>query len=278
MDKLYKKLAKKIKENKVILFVGAGISANLGLPTWKEMIDEMAEHLEIDKEIFEIYGNNLDLAEYYCLETGGVERLVDDMKDKWIVEDKRIEKSKIHKDICKLNFQIIYTTNYDNCLEESFELFGHPYTKIVGVQDICHIEHDKTQIVKFHGDFSDDQSIILTESSYFERMNFESSMDIKLRSDMLGKSIFFLGYSLSDINMRYLIYKLNKIWSKYDIKKKPDSYIFFPNPNFVQEKLMECWGIKSIIGEEISPEKSVEKFLDRLVKEVENVRMGEIDV
>ncbi|WP_163469005.1 SIR2 family protein [Fusobacterium sp. IOR10] len=268
MNKLLKKLAKKIKNNEVILFVGAGISANLGLPTWQEMIDEMADHLGIDKEIFSLYGNSLDLAEYYCLETGGIGRLVEEMKDKWIVEDRRIEKSKIHKDICKLNFQIIYTTNYDNCLEESFELFEYPYTKIVGVQDICNINHNKTQIVKFHGDFSDDKSIILTESSYFERMDFESSMDIKLRSDMLGKSFLFIGYSLSDINMRYLIYKLNKIWSKYDINKKPDSYIFLPNSNFVQEKLMECWGIKSIIGDDISPEKSVENFLDRLVREV----------
>ena len=72
MNKLLKKLAKKIKNNEVILFVGAGISANLGLPTWQEMIDEMADHLGIDKEIFSLYGNSLDLAEYYCLETGGI--------------------------------------------------------------------------------------------------------------------------------------------------------------------------------------------------------------
>lgn len=268
MNRIEKQLSKKIKNNNVILFIGAGISANLGLPTWKEMIDDMADHLRIDREIFRLYGNNLDLAEYYCLENKGVKTLVEEIKDKWQVTSKKIRNSKIHENICKLNFPIIYTTNYDNCLEESFEIFGYPYTKIVGVQDICNIEQNKTQIIKFHGDFSDSNSIILTESSYFERMDFETSMDIKLRSDMLGKSIFFIGYSLSDINMRYLIYKLNKIWSKYDINKKPDSYLFLATPNFVQEKLMETWGIKSIIGEDISPEKSVEIFLDRLVREV----------
>ena len=60
-----------------------------------------------------------------------------------------------------------------------------------------------------HGTCSDDASLVLTESSYFDRLEFESAIDIKLRADTLGKSLLFVGYNLGDINIRYLLHKLH---------------------------------------------------------------------
>lgn len=53
------------KEGRLILFVGAGVSANLGLPTWSKLIDHLADELGYDPDVFKIYGNFLVLAEYY---------------------------------------------------------------------------------------------------------------------------------------------------------------------------------------------------------------------
>ena len=39
-------LIDELKRSKVILFVGAGVSANLGLPSWSELINHMAILLE----------------------------------------------------------------------------------------------------------------------------------------------------------------------------------------------------------------------------------------
>ena len=50
-----------------------------------------------------------------------------------------------------------------------------------------------TRILKLHGDLDNENSLVLTETSYFERLPFESPVDIKLRSDTLGKSILFIG-------------------------------------------------------------------------------------
>src|SRR5204862_304382 len=83
-------------------------------------------------------------------------------------------------------FRIVYTTNYDRWLEAAFEHHGRPYAKIVSVADLPGIRPDVTQIVKFHGDFADEASIVLDESSYFRRLDFESPLDIKLRADALG--------------------------------------------------------------------------------------------
>ncbi len=40
------------RTNRLILFVGSGVSANIGLPPWKELIDEIAVQLDYDPEVF----------------------------------------------------------------------------------------------------------------------------------------------------------------------------------------------------------------------------------
>lgn len=53
------------RTNKLMLFVGAGVSANLSLPTWDELIAHIARELGYDPKIFATYGTPLALAEYY---------------------------------------------------------------------------------------------------------------------------------------------------------------------------------------------------------------------
>lgn len=45
-------LKEAIQQKNVILFVGSGVSKNLGLPTFSELIDEVARLLHYDSDIF----------------------------------------------------------------------------------------------------------------------------------------------------------------------------------------------------------------------------------
>ncbi len=133
------------------------------------------------------------------------------------------------------------------------------------MKDLVNLDSASTQIVKFHGDFDDYKSIVLTESSYFERLDFEQPLDIKLRSDVLGKTILFIGYSLNDINIRFLLYKLNKIWINSNYQDcQPKSYIFLGTPNMVQQEVLEARGIKTIISESDNVKEGVIEFLKNL--------------
>lgn len=258
-------LKEQIKGRKVILFVGAGVSAALGLPTWSQLIDHIAKELDYDEKLYKLYGDSLSLAEYYVLKKGRIGELRSWMDRNWGIKIEDIKKSKIHELIVKLDFPIIYTTNYDHCLETAFSAWGKKYKRILDIADLVDLTPDATQIVKFHGDVISDESVVLTESSYFDRLDFESSLDIKLRSDMLGKSILFIGYSLSDINIRLLIYKLDKIWKKSNnYSQRPDSYIFLPVPNPIQEEILFQRGIKTIVGCNVDKVKSTEEFLETL--------------
>lgn len=261
-----KELIEALRKKNVILFVGAGLSMNLGLPSWDDLINHIAEDLGYDADVFKTYGDNLSLAEFYEIEKGTIGSLRSWMDQKWHANGIKIDKSIIHKLIYDLDFPIIYTTNYDRWIERTYDLYGKDYRKIVKVNDLVNLNPKSTQIIKFHGDFDDDSSIVLTEESYFKRLTFESSLDIKLRSDILGKSILFIGYSLSDINMRYLLYKLDELWGNNIKNSRPNSFIFLTRPNPVQEAILFKRGIKTINSENSNPSEATKEFLKKLLE------------
>lgn len=250
------------RERNVILFVGAGVSKNLGLPTWAELIDHIANELGYDPEIYKSFGDSLALAEYYRVKTGSIGPLRSWMDTNWHSVNVDLQGSEIHKLIANSKFPIVYTTNYDRWLEKSYELHGKKYTKIAGVSDISKIKDGVTQVIKFHGDFDNDDTIVLDESSYYKRLEFETPLDIKLRSDVLGKSVLFIGYSLTDVNLRFLFYKLAKLWkSNNGGGVQPKSYVFTHRPNPIQETILEQWGIKMLTSKENDPQKALLEFL-----------------
>ena len=71
------KLISTIKTREAILFVGAGISMTLGLPSWEMLISEIGKKLNYDPSIFKLLGDYLALAEYYKLEKGNIRGLKD---------------------------------------------------------------------------------------------------------------------------------------------------------------------------------------------------------
>lgn len=259
-------LALAIREQKVILFVGAGISQNLGLPSFSELVEHLAQELGYDPEIFSTHGDYLALTEYYKLEKGTIGPLRSWIDRTWNTGID-IRSSAIHKLIVDLEFPIIYTTNYDTWLEQAYDLHKKKFVKIVNVGDLTKVTPQVTQIIKFHGDPEDDSSIVLTESNYFSRLDFESPLDLKLRCDILGKSVLFIGYSLSDINIRYMLYKLNQQWQRFSgyTDVRPKSFVFLTRPNPVQERVLCSRGIHAIVSDVDDPRKGLTDFLQRLL-------------
>lgn len=260
-------LAREIREGRVILFAGAGLSQPLGLPSWHEFITHMARELGFDPDV--LVGPTADylqIAEFYRIRKGSIGGLRSWMDKSWNVSDDVIRASKVHSQIVELGFPFIYTTNYDNNIERAFELSGRKFSKVASVLDISSAKSHLPHIVKFHGDFSDDTSLVITESDYFERLEFESPLDLRLRSDALGRSILFVGYSLKDVNLRLLLYKLKRTWegSAY-ADKRPRSYIFLMRPDPVQEEVLQSRGVWPIVSESLTPQAALSEFFGELL-------------
>jgi hypothetical protein len=250
----------------LILFVGSGVSRNLGLPTFSQLADVIAEELGYDPEVFKLLGGYLELAEYYEIQKLGLGALRSKLDKAWHDPSISIENSYVHRLLPELQAPLVYTTNYDHWIESAYRRLNRRCTPIVTIADLRKVEEGVPQIIKFHGDFTEDTSIVLTESSYFERLDFESPLDLKLRADALGRSILFLGYSLTDINIRLLMFKLNRLWEAPSVRSaRPQSYIVLSRPNPVQEAVLRSRGIEPIVTPGDDPGRGLEEFLSELV-------------
>lgn len=238
-------LAGAIRDRRAILFVGAGVSMSVGLPSWQLLIDHLLEELELDGEAVNgMQFGHQTLAEYYRLQKGSIGPLRSWLDRNWKVAEDRVAASRLHRLIVDLDFPVIYTTNYDRNLETAFEVYGRPYAKISNAKSIASAPEGRTQIVKYHGDFDDDASLVLTETDFFNRLPFDTALDIKFRADALGRTILFVGYSMSDPNIRLLLHRIWQLWEQSGhAEHRPQSFIFMAEKNVVQEAILARWGI-----------------------------------
>jgi SIR2-like protein len=239
-------LIRGVKQRKVILFAGAGLSSHLGLP----LFDVLKAHLAEQSGLQDWAGLEFPvLAEYYLSKTQKRDELWSWMKETWNPPAIDILASQPHRCIVDLDFPVIYTTNYDSWLEAAFAAAGKPFRKIVNVSDLADTVNGETEIIKFHGDLEHPGTIVLTESSFLRRMSLDEPLDIRLRSDSLAKPILFAGYSMSDPNIRYLLFKLGQLWEMHsDRSKKPTSFLLMAEENEAQHWLLSERGVEGIVA------------------------------
>ena len=265
---MYDSIVKAVKDRKLIPFIGAGFSKNLNLPTLDDLINIMAKDLQWSPDILKLQGDFYQIAQFYYAHFNGISSLRSKLDNIFNSSEIDIEKSVIHSLLIKLNAPIIYTTNWDNWIENAYESARQRVQVIRSINEIINIKADVTQIVKFHGDFkNNDDDLVFTEESYFQRLNFESPLDI-LRADLLGKSVIFIGYNFNDINVRFLWYKLVKLIEKSYSRLKthyPKSYIVSMNYNPLLEKIYHDSYVQVVNLPEIDPIDALKNFLQKIV-------------
>ena len=256
------------RRREVILFAGGGISQNLGLPDFTALIQHLAGQFGMSTEDFTLNDYPV-IAEAYIQLSGKIGALRSWMDTTWHPTTIDVKSSAVHNLIVDLNFSTIYTTNYDRWLEKAFESRGAKYRKITNVADLTHPLDDSTEIIKFHGDFEDDASLVLTESSYFKRMSFETPLDIRLRADSLARPLLFIGYSLHDVNTRYLLFRLQELWQNSDCaSRRPLSYVLMTQSQPAQETVLRTRGVEPLVWEDPDPGRATRLFLEKLLEAV----------
>jgi hypothetical protein len=244
-------LANAIERRHAILFAGAGVSMAVGLPSWRSLVDHLLKELDLRSDVIDGMNDGYQmLAEFYRLKQGGLGPLRSWLDRNWKVAADTVAESQLHKLIVDLDFPAIYTTNYDRNLEAAFEVHGKAYAKIANAKQMADAADGVTHIVKYHGDFDDDASLVLTETDFLDRLSFDSPLDIKFRADALGRTILFIGYSMSDPNIRLLLHGIWQTWERSGYRDhRPRSFVFMASSNPVQEAMLARWGITLLTPE-----------------------------
>nr|WP_246328299.1 SIR2 family protein [Curtobacterium pusillum] len=208
----------------------------------------MQDGLSFDELLASTNSDYLQVAEYlYLKHDRQIGPIRQQIERSFSAEHRDPTQSAAHVELVNLGAKQIYTTNYDDLVESTYRLLGIDHTPVILPKDVALADSNTTQIVKYHGDLAHERTLVLTESSYFKRLDFESPMDLKFRSDLLGKSVLFMGYSFRDVNIRIIWFKLMDMMRDIPEADRRPSYIVRLASNPALEELYAAVGLKTIV-------------------------------
>lgn len=220
------------RTNKLVVFVGAGVSQNSGIPTWNNLISSMMEELpsELSKE-----NDVLKLAQMYK-DSRGHKEYMDKIKN--VLLYNKAVPNPLHKSIIALNPCHIITTNYDDLVEQELANEFKQYDIIREDKDIPQMDNQHC-LVKMHGDYTTD-NIVLTEKDYFEYKNNFPLIRAFVQSLFASKLVLFVGFSFADLNLKMIMNELQNILSE----NMQRAYLLsYDKPNDITKKYLEEKGI-----------------------------------
>lgn len=186
------------------VFAGAGLSVPAGYVNWKDLMEEIAQDLGLD---INIETDLVSIAQFHLNEN-----LTRSKLNRKILEEftEDIEETQNHKILAKLPLSSIWTTNYDELIEKTFE-------KENKVVDIKHTNSQllttkpKRDVViyKMHGDVKHPNSAILTKEQYEQYHQTHEPFINALSGELTTKTFLFIGFSFTDPNLDYVLSRLN---------------------------------------------------------------------
>lgn len=254
----YKSHLEKIQEakndNKLVFFIGSGMSKNVGLPDWGELMEEFKKELKTEESDY------LKIAQLYFLEFGEYEY---NKKIRSFFPLEKIKAQDIHKLLIKIFPQYIITTNWDNVIEKAIDDEMALYDIVRNDAELINTSSIR-KLIKMHGDI-ELGNIIFKEDDYLEYSQKFPLVENYVKSILSTNIVVFLGYSYNDINLKYITK-----WLQNNSTARPPAYIIVFKEDKVQEKYFKNHGI-SVLNISIKyPFKDktlqIEHFLKNILK------------
>lgn len=200
-----KNIRNAIDTNKLVVFAGAGISVDAGIPNWGTLIDEMKSEIAIPPNeadylrIAQMYYNERQQKEY-----------IDKIRS--VLKHKKVKYNEIHEWVFKLNPEHILTTNYDDLLEQVIKKESLPFSVVSKDKEFPYALNTNL-LVKVHGDLNDTE-IVLKEDDYLDYSLNHPLIEAFLKSVFASKVVLFVGYGFSDINLKMIVQTVRNILGK----------------------------------------------------------------
>lgn len=191
------------KQDKLVIFVGAGVSTNSGVPMWSKLIESLKDDLP---ESLKRETDDLKIAQLYK-DSRGYKEYIEKIKETLMYG--RISPNAIHYAILDLNPCHIITTNYDDLIEQAVTQKYQQYYVVKKDSDLPYLQYQNT-IIKMHGDYETD-NIVLTENDYYNYPNNFPLIRSFVQSLFASKLILFVGFSFNDMNLKIILPKFRSI-------------------------------------------------------------------
>lgn len=246
-----------VRQNDVVLFVGAGFSRKAGAPSTDDLINAFYNKLPIEVQqergiLGEKTLQNVSSAyeTHYCRDA-----LTDLLQQLFQFVPQNTEDQYNCAKIPQIKH--IFTTNYDSLLENAY---GKDKCNVVACDaDLANVDKNKTTIYKIHGDFAHKDKIVITKEDYRNYYESQSNNIIwdAVRYEFARHHVLFIGYSLADANIQTIVEFVKRQMGTSSKKM----FLIVPDMDSTPAKQLQQKGVEFIQGK-------AEDFLNELIPEI----------
>ncbi len=229
LDEIKDLVSEYMHQERIAVFVGAGVSTLSQYPSWKKLVLSMADKIDYQITLKDINGNDslssdeyLKIPQFFYDTRGEKEYYSFVRKQLHTIK----EPNEIHRMIMRLRPNHILTTNYDTLIEQAANRAGMSYS-VINADDKVATAPTHNYILKVHGDF-EANNFVLKESDYLNYNTNFTMIDNLMKSIISTHLVIFLGYSLGDYNIKLILNWVKQV--------QKDSFI---EPIFIHTDLRE---------------------------------------
>lgn len=207
-------LSSALHRKRLVIFVGAGVSKNSGLPTWGQMVQVFAKQIG--------YPMNGRLATeeyiripqyYYCLDESEGHSAYYSLIKSMLPEN--IQPNLLDYLIVSLHPKHIVTTNFDTLLDQ----VAVGYQVIREDRDLL-TNISSHYLLKLHGDIRQPQKLVFKEDDYLQYSETHRLMETYLKSLLIGHVFLFVGYSLNDYNLKTFVSWIDYVAKEMHVRQE----------------------------------------------------------
>lgn len=246
-----------------VIFLGSGFSAGAIGSDGNELMTarDLAKFLSSEVDPVDIT-DDLMIASANYKDEFGASNLINIIKEKFTVTGS----TSLQEKISKINWKYIFTTNYDNLLNFVYSKSGKKIRSLSLSDNPDVFNFRYTTCLHINGRIDElseatlDDKFKLTNRSYLTELFSGSNWSFQFRRELENaKSIFFIGYSMYDIDIARIIFNLNSIKDKTFIIQRKETYkkskhAYFENfGNLELIGIDGFWNLVDVISENYSP-------------------------
>lgn len=268
-----------LTNEKLVIFVGAGISKNSNVPTWGHIVRQFAKELNYTQCLSCLFKSKncentchhkyyfstdeyIKIPQYYYSQDHSI-----DHHDYYSILRNAFEhdfKPNILDDlIASLNPEHIITTNYDHLLDH------YQYEVIKSDRDLLKAKSNH-YLIKMHGDIDDIENIVFKEDDYLRFSHTHALIELYIKSLLIDHTFLFVGYSLNDYNLKMFLSWIDYLGHEKKVKENMHANYLITNdisPN--QSYLIAYYQQKNIKVINLND------LHDKLLKESEDVDLDD---
>jgi hypothetical protein len=195
-----RKVAEALEGGYAALFAGAGLSRSAGYVDWRGLLKEIADDLRLD------INRETDLiavAQYHVNEKKTRGRINQVLIDELT---RGATRTPSHEILARLPFESVWTTNYDQLLERSFEEAGKTVDLKLTNANLAQTRRGRDVVIyKMHGCITVPEDAVVTKDDYETYAAKRALFSEGLKGDLIGKNFLFLGFSFADPNIDHVL-------------------------------------------------------------------------